>query len=52
MAQMHIEHIKYRREVHSVRHIKSINSGGRPWYSGSTLDCWSTDQVVDAAPGA
>ena len=26
--------------------------GGRPWYSGSVLDGWSTGQVIDPAPGA
>ena len=25
---------------------------GRLWYSGSTLDCWSTGQVTNPAPGA
>ena len=27
-------------------------SRGRPWYSGSTLDCWSTGRVIYLAPGA
>ena len=25
---------------------------GHPWYSSSALDCWSTGQVIDPAPGA
>ena len=23
-----------------------------PWYGGSALDCWPTDQAIDPAPGA
>ena len=27
-------------------------NGGHLWYSSSALDCWSTDQAIDPAPGA
>ena len=29
-----------------------FNSGGRPWYSVSVLDFWSTGQAINPAPGA
>ena len=38
--------------IHHNRAFSIRITWGRPWCSGSALDCWSTGQAIDPALGA